>query len=451
VTPSAMALLLDLLVILGGALAVRHVAAQPWPRWQGAIGVAVICAAAFVFVFMVSEPIARFADLRRAYYPAGVAVLQDRELLSPLIERGVHGFVNLPIVAYLFAPFGLLPWTAAAAAFLGLGVLLTIAAWRALTQLAGLDGRASAMLLFLIAAGGPVVYSLREGNTSHMVLLGLIGGLHLLRQGRPAAAGALLGVMAIVKLPLMLFGVYFVLRRKWNAAFGFAGICAAISMASLLVFGWDMHVLWFEHCILQFASNPLGAFNVQSLQALLMRLVEGPDVLRQWDAQPIDGTQKLVGKLLGGLLYLAAIMACLTRTAPEASRDDGSQRLTLEYLIVVCLAVLGSPLSWTHYYAWLFLPVAFMLARPSPIIDGPMAQRLSWLGIAFIMPAVLLPELSGTARQVYGAVGVSLPLMGGLILYGLILRARASLSRATRQELSAMPGEYGHARVAKPG
>jgi alpha-1,2-mannosyltransferase len=451
VMPGALALLLDAAMIVVGALGVRHVATRPWPPRRIAFGVAAICASAFAFVFMISEPHARFADLRRAYYPAGAAVLQDHDLLTPLIERGVHGFVNLPIVAYLFAPFGALPWQVAAVAFLAVGLLLTLAAWHALTRSAGLDRESSYLLLFLIAAAGPVAYSLREGNTSHMVLLGLVGGLELLRRGHRASAGALLAFMAVVKLPLMLFGIYFVLRRNWRAASGFSGICAAAALASLAVFGWEMNLLWFERCVLQFASNPLGAFNVQSLQALVVRVVEGPGVLRQWDAFPIDGAQRLVGSLLGGLLYLAAVAACLVRRGSVRTEGEDGQRMTLEYLIVVCLAVLGSPLSWTHYYAWLMLPVAYLLARPSLIVAGPSARRLAWLGILLIMPAVLLPDLSGTVQTIYGAIGVSLPLFGGLIIYGLVLHATATLGQAADRRMASTWENHDNGHVAEPG
>lgn len=451
VPPSVLFLMVDVALVVGGLLAVQYVATRPWPPRRVAIAVAAICSAAFIIVFTISEPISRFADLRRAYYPAGAAVLQDQEMLAPLIERGVHGFVNLPIVAYIFAPFGALPWQGAAAAFLLVGLVLTFAAWRALSVVAELDRRTSYLLLFLIAAGGPVVYSLREGNTSHMMLLGLVGGLHLLRRGRHVAAGALLAVLAVVKLPLMLFGVYFILRRTWMAVLGFSAVCAAAGLASLAVFGWEMNLLWFDRCVRQFASNPLGAFNVQSLQALLMRLVEGPDVLRLWDAQPISTAQRLAGTLLGGLLYLAVIIVvCMARAPDRGTPDAAGRRLTLEYLIVVCLAVIGSPLSWTHYYAWLLLPIAFLLAQPSPIVDGPRTQRLSWLAILFIMPAVLLPDLSGNWLAVYSAAGVSLPLLGGLIIYGLTLRAWAMPSHATASQPSRRWERYGNARIAEP-
>src|SRR5271169_5215258 len=67
--------------------------------------------------------------------------------------------------------------------------------------------------------------------------------------GRPVAAGTLLGAAAMLKLPLLLFGAYFVLRRNWRGALGFAAVCSTIGILSAIVFGWDFHVRWFELCV----------------------------------------------------------------------------------------------------------------------------------------------------------------------------------------------------------
>ena len=63
-----------------------------------------------------------------------------------------------------------------------------------------------AMLALSILASGPLVNSLREGNTTHFVLLLLVVALLLWRAGKEYAAGLVLGLCALFKLPLMLFG-----------------------------------------------------------------------------------------------------------------------------------------------------------------------------------------------------------------------------------------------------
>jgi len=47
-----------------------------------------------------------------------------------------------------------------------------------------------------------------------------------------------------------------------------------------------------------------------------------------------------------------------------------------EYLLVLTLAVVTSPLSWSHYYVLLLLPMAFLF---SPRFAGePWIRRLTW-------------------------------------------------------------------------
>ena len=164
------------------------------------------------------------------------------------------------------------------------------------------------------------MYSLKEGNTSHWVLAALAGGLYLLRAGRPVAAGALLGAAAVLKLPLLLFGVYFVLRRNWRGALGFAAVCAAMGLLSVTLFGWDFHVRWFDLCVRQFSSQWIAAFNVQSIQSFVLRLRPAPELLRDWTAYPPAAGQRIAGYVLVGLLYLVALWSCILGSARRAER-----------------------------------------------------------------------------------------------------------------------------------
>ncbi|MBR0668688.1 DUF2029 domain-containing protein [Roseomonas hellenica] len=440
-----LSLLVDIGAVAAGIAAVLAIARAGWPPRAEALGVLALSGATALFIFATSEPQARFGDFRDAYYLGGVAALRGPEAFGALFDQGVHGWVNLPIVAYLFAPFALLPARESAFVFSLLGLIPVALAWHLLSRLAGLEGRDRWLLLFLFAVSGPLHYSVKEANTSHMVLAGLAGGLLLLRAGRHVAAGLLLGAMAVIKLPLLLFGVAFVLRRNWRAAFGFAAVCGSAGLLSLAVFGLDLHLLWYERCVRQFASNPLGAFNVQSIPALLIRVVEGPSVLRDWDAREIASTQRLAGSVLTGLLYLAALIAC-ARRAPEPPREGSAaaqERTDIEYLLVICLAVIGSPLSWSHYYAWLLMPIAFLLGPHSLLRGTAAGQRMAWVAIFLITPTVLLLEIPNpTLMAAYNAIGVSHLMFGGLLLFALLVRARARLGMAV-PPLSRVEGRAG--------
>lgn len=385
---------------------------EPWP-WTPlllALGVGLMAAATFA----ASDPYIPFHDFRIAYYPAGQAVLTDPAALQALTARGVSGFVNMPIVAYLFAPFGALPEAWAVGLFTALGLALVAAAWRLLVSLARLGATEAWLLALLFAANGPLLNSLREGNTSHMILFALVAGLTLLRAGRSAGAGAVLAAAAIIKPPLLLFGLFFVLRRDVRGVAGFGGVVAATTLASLAVFGWAQNLQWFEDCVLRFSGQWIAAFNVQSIPAFVARFADAGGRLLDWTAFPPAPGERLAAHILTGLLLLVAAAACLRRTAPTEAK--ASERLDLQVLLVVCLAVVSSPLSWSHYYGWLLAPVAFFLGADR----SATASRLGWLAIFLLTPLVWPLRLLPPLAEVYGAFAVSHLLFGGLLAFGLV-------------------------------
>ena len=108
-------LLVQLFALVAGLAYIRRLPQSASSPLVPPVSVLAISAVMVVYLFWISEPLIEprvlFTDFRKAYYPAGSAALEGHAALKPLFEfqRGVHGFVNLPIVAYLFAPFGLLP------------------------------------------------------------------------------------------------------------------------------------------------------------------------------------------------------------------------------------------------------------------------------------------------------------------------------------------------------
>jgi len=420
-------LLLNVAVVVPALIALRWLsqnrAGTRIESW-GALG---ICLVTALGVFALSEPPNLFEDFEQHYYIGGKAALEAPAALGPLVERGVEdGFTNLPIVAYLFFPLATLPVNVATLIFTLVGLAMTFAAWLLLVRLANLEGSARWWLLFLFAASGPLHYSVREGNTSHVVLLAVAAALYFLRSSKPIIAGALLGLAAVIKLPLLLFGVYFVLRRNWRSAIGFASICVASVLLSVLVFGWELNQRWLES-VQQYSREPLGAFNVQSIPALLVRVAGGPEVLRDFTPHSTGTTQQLVGSFIVGLLYVAALYACWKHTGAAAVVAPGAtdRKRELEFLLVLSLAVISSPLSWSHYYALLLMPMAFFLGSRLPLTRDPRLRRLGWVGIVLTVPVVTVLDLPGRPlTELYARVGVSHLLLGGLIWFALLAWAR---------------------------
>ena len=363
-------------------------------------------------------------DFLNAYYPAGQAVLNhDTAMLHDLIGKGVTGFVNIPVVAYWFVPFGWLPPLTAAVLYTALGVASTIVAWGLLVRLAGLELRERWLFGILFFANGPLLNGIKFGNLSYFILCALAGGLALLRAGRSGAAGALLGVATVIKPPLALFGFFFLFRRDLMGTVGFVLVGVVTVVLSLLLFGWAENLFWFETCILQYSHSWLSAFSVQSVSAFIIRLRPeiGIDYIDSLPRIPTLG-ENLAATMVTVSLFVMAVVACIRRTS-EFARDEGQAqaRMDLQYLLVLCLVLVSSPLSWDRYYSWLLMPTAFFLGTRPPFPASRIMRGLGWMAIALVTPLVMRPlSLEGLGQLEVFRFVVSRLLFGGLIWFGLV-------------------------------
>jgi hypothetical protein len=376
-----------------------------------------------IALLLASDPPDLMADFTDAYHAAGVALQAGPAGLAPLIERGVEGFVNLPLVAWLFWPFGLLPVGWAMALFGLLGVAATLWCWVLVARLAGLDQQRSALLLLLFAANGPLLYGLKEGNTSHFVLLLLVLAMTCVKQRRDVAAGALLGVAAVIKPPLLLLGAYFLLRRRWRVVAGGSAVVAGCAGISLMIFGWDLHERWYELCIRRFSGQPVPAFNVQSIQAFLLRIQEGTGSVLDWSPVAFAHPFAIWSKVLVAMAALAALAALLwPRSAAQRTAAGGWM---LEVQLVVVLVCVISPISWSHYYTWLLLPIAFFLADSCPLRQQRWLHLAGWMGIVLASaPIVATGWVPGWSIVPWFAISTSGLLLAGLLWLVLLVGAR---------------------------
>ena len=382
-----------------------------------------------VFSYSIAEPQDPFSDFYKAYLPAAKALFAHNEQagLAATMRNGAGGFVNLPILAWLFAPFALFPPVAAGYVFFILGVIATVGAWYFLARLAGLDLDRSLLLLFVFAACGPLHNSLREGNTTHFILLLVIIGLWALRRKLDFTAGLIFGLAALIKLPLLLLGIYFVARGRWRVGFGGASICALAAILSLAMFGWDLHVFWYEHSIKPFAEMPMAAFNVQSIQGFFSRLQYADAHLMDWNPYPLDPLLRTISRLTVGLLMLAVMIVIgspkrwrhwFSRKSPE------SDILELEVCIIMILALMVSTVSWSHYYLWLLLPAALMIGgRPLTLTSLPL-RIAGGMALVMALPPVLAVQFGNPMlAKIHGYFAVSHYLFAAGMLIAVLLFA----------------------------
>lgn len=379
-----------------------------------------------LLLWQVSEPPTLFSDLYKAYYPAA-EVLYDVGLRAsfPFTEMGAGGFVNMPVLAWLFVPLVPLGEDAAGWAFLGIGAVATALACLLLRRLAR-PGTEAGPLLLLFLVNGPLVNSLREGNTTHFVLLMLILALMLLRSGSQFAAGMLVGLCASIKLPLLLFAVYFVLRRRWRVVAGGATGIGGILLLSVAAFGLDNNISWFNCCVEPFLGGIIPAFNVQSVDGFAMRLITGTSRLSNWDPMDVPVAYKATRQVMFAIILGSAAWV-IWRAGARVSEPERAEicdvRAMLEFVLVLNLALVISPISWSHYYALLLLPWGLYLGGRLPWPSDPLTRRLLWSGLVLTsLPVVVLPLQADVLGEIAARTLVSACFIGGMATLAALMR-----------------------------
>lgn len=410
-----------------------------WP-W-----LALVAAAATIHALYwhISAPYSLFSDFFKAYFHAADRLLEMGPGPTwPLAEGSPEvGFVNVPVMAWLFVPLVWFGEPDAGWIFLALGVAATAGAYALILRFGAgtgaMDRRVALGLLAVFLANGPLVNSLREGNTTHMVLFLLVAALLLWHARYEYTAGLLLGVCALIKLPLVLFGAYFLLRGRWRVVAGGATVIVGTGALSLALFGVDVNIGWYEACVAPFMRGAIAAFNVQSIDGFLVRLATGAEELENWF--PLEPTTAhrvartiILAALFAGTFWL--IWRAHRRPAPYGQDRRPGSRDLLEYVIVLNLALVTTPVSWSHYYLFMLLPWGLYMSGRLPLPEDATTRWLiaaSWLLSS--LPVVVPPSEPAWLAELLSRTAVSAWLYGGLLMLAALARG-AFTSSATRAE-----------------
>jgi Glycosyltransferase family 87 len=336
-----------------------------------------------------------FGDFNKAYYPAGQLAYTQPARLYDCVHADGLCFVNIPIVAFWFTPLSSLSLPAAHTVVTVVSAVTVAAIVWGLIVLTGASGWQKYAIAAAVALNGPLFYSIRLGNLTHVVLLAVVAAVFLLTRSRDVGAGILLALCALAKPPLLIWLPYFVLRRQWSAALGMSGCLLFAVAVSVAWFGVDLHRVWFDQFVAASNANAVGAYNVQSINGFLVRLTTSGTLIN-W--RPVD-----VG--LGFRIAQAILSLVVIATALGSGIVGGAPRTKAaelrEYAVVLCAMLVLSPISWTHYYCFLLLPIACYLASS---LDVP--RTTMWMAlIATSAVLVSLPVMLWVPRHpLWGAV-----------------------------------------------
>lgn len=321
-----------------------------------------------------------------AYYGAATSIAEGNP--AALYGNDFKWFTNLPVVALLLRPLAALTypeawkffWWLQVTSFVATFGLLLISIRKFFAPLSWL-GTTCAGAIYLSFA--PVMRRCLElGQTTPMMVFVLALVLFFARSGATRIAGALLGLICVIKIPPNLLIVLLVMRRRLQLALPAALVFATALILSIALFGIDLVAQFADRVVLDNLGRSEAAFNNQSLEGALMRIFTDRG-LADWTtiARPLPVTLGVLGTTvaLAGFLYRRAPGLLLPASAPD------NHSLELEVALGVALMLLLFPVVWIHYYLFLAVPLTllpfFWLARdlPRPAwLVGLLALGLWW-------------------------------------------------------------------------
>ncbi len=337
----------------------------------------------------------------------------DRSAASAGVVRDGSGY--LPIVEVLYMPFTFMDFPAAKAVWVMLQMFLVFvlievfARGRDVSRLGGM-GRclAGGLVMFF----PPVLRVLGGGQVTLLMAVLLLGGCVLFLRGRALGGGILFALAALFKpIPAILFLPMFFLKEKgWWALWGGLLTAALSVLASIFIFGWELHGSYLRKVIRH--TEPNAWWSYQSLQSLFTRLfsahVSNPERIPWIDQQGL------------ALAFWMAASALIVGLALRASHHWTRKDPEVLFSLWLTAGLLISPKTTDYYLVWLLMALIPRFARA--LISGA-GGRLGFLILIYLFlgfPAVKLSAFSITHSGPWLALS-GIPAYGMLLLYGLLL------------------------------
>lgn len=341
--------------------------------------VAVLASVAAVLPWLVDAgPSLRYAIDIDVYRAGAAALLDGDNLYTRGYEVGgiTLPFTYPPLAAMLFVPLTLVPyplalvtWTISSVVLLWWCLVIVLrhaapARWNHRVL-------ATWILPFALLAE-PVRETLGFGQIN--ILLMALVLIDTLTKRPWLPRGVLIGLAAAIKLTPAVFILVFLVRRQWRHAVvtflsgvGFTLLAAALSWQNSWTYWLDTLSDTGRIGGESYASN-------QSLRGLLARLAER-------------------GESADTLLWLGLVIAALGLIIWAMVRVDD---LLWTVLLASTVALLCSPVSWSHHWVWL-IPVAVTLAVTPGVLPRVLAGAVALA--VFTSPHWLLPNSNGVEHD----------------------------------------------------
>jgi alpha-1,2-mannosyltransferase len=278
-------------------------------------------------------------------------------------------------------------------------------------------------LVTLLLLCAPFRQQVNQGQLNLVLLLLLTGTWVLERRGRPAWAGALLGMAMAIKLFPGFLLVYFAVKRQWKALAAAVATFLAVTALTAALLGPGAYRDYIAE-VLPSLRQFQGGWNNASLVGLSTKLFAPPAVDMEvlatpppepppgdernlvtdrmpvfltrplWRSQPLAWSCALF--LCAGVAILVAWLVHQAQSRPECDHAFG---LALIGMLLV------SPVAWDHYFLLLLLPLTLCWQQLPPRTWARVSifaiVIALWLS-PFDVWGVFLPLSLIQGRQVWG-------------------------------------------------
>ena len=284
-----------------------------------------------------------------------------------------------PTLLLLAAPFGLLPYLPALAAWTATGIAVFVGALRGWTR----DGRSIALALFAPAG----VFGLISGQLAWLGAAALLTGLRW-RERRPVAAGVLFGLLTIKPQLGVLLPVLLLATRNWRAIAAASATAALLAGATAAIWSGEVWSAWLHRGIAQQSG-----------------VLTDPSLI----VAPFMPTIYLNVLMGGGTVALAnAIQAVLLVTAAAAVFLVYRHRPPADDRRALAIFLAGSFVATPYMMAYDALPLAM-----AAMLVG---ERAGWNRLAQLVWLLPLVNMALAQAHVPGAALIPLVWLGYLAL-----------------------------------
>ncbi len=234
-------------------------------------------------------------------------------------------------------------------------------------------------LFFLILLGWyPVMVDLLNGQLTLLLTGILVIALLAWRKDKRILTGALIGLTIAIKMytwPLLL---YYAIKRDWKTFLSGCITTAGLNIFALGVIGWGPFTDYYLHVTMQVSAVYHARLKNYSLWSIGYRLFEGAG-LNSGDSinvKPLLDLPRLapyVSAAIAGLFLVAGILWAI-KTKDKA----------IAFSILLCTALLVSPITWDHYYLMLIICLVILGSQLSRQ-DFPPWSTVTFAVITFML------------------------------------------------------------------